>query len=457
MSTFAKKLDSFFGVSKSNSTVKTEILAGLTTFATMAYILAVNASILADSGLDQGAVFVATALASVVGTVAIGLLANLPLALAPGMGLNAFFAYTVVLGMGFSPQFALAAIFVEGLLFIVLSKTGIRTALFNSIPMALKLSVGAGIGMFILFIGLKNAGVVVADFATYVTMGSLQSAAPALALIGVAFTLVLMLKKVTGALLIGIFATWIAGIIAQFAGWYQIDVAAGAYNLLPTALVSAPPSLAPTFLLFIDGFKEIFVSAGTFFSFLAVMFTFLFVDIFDTVGTLAGVASKAKMLDEHGKLEKADEALLADAIATTVGAALGTSTTTTYIESAAGVQEGGRTGLTAMVVAFFFAISLFFAPIFLTIPGFATATALVVVGVLMLEPIGRLRFDDLEDLVPLGITIITMPLFFSISHGLAFGFISYVVVKAAVGKFKEISPLMWVLAALFLLGLIVLL
>ena len=447
-------ISKFFKLEEKGTTVKTEVIAGVTTFATMAYILAVNAAILADAGLDRGAVFVATAIASVVGTVAMALLANLPFAVAPGMGLNAFFAYTVVIGMGFSPQLALAAIFVEGILFIILSKSGIRTALFNSIPLTLKYAVGAGIGIFILFIGLKNAGVVVADGATFVTMGSLKGAAPALCLLGVVFTIVLLLKKVKGALLIGIIVTWLAGILAQLFNWYNIDPANGAYDLVPNAIVSLPPSLAPTWLLFWDGFKEIFTTPGGIFAFLSVTFTFLFIDIFDTVGTLAGLASKAKMLDAQGRLEKSDEALLADALSTSLGAALGTSTTTTYIESASGVQEGGRTGLTAMVVAGFFAISLLFSPIFLTIPAFATATALVVVGVLMLEPIGNLKLDSLEDLIPLGITIVTMPLFFSISHGLAFGFISYVIVKAAAGKFKDISILMWVLAILFLLQMV---
>ena len=451
----ATYLNKIFKLQEKGTTIKTEVLAGITTFATMAYILAVNANILSAAGLDEGAVFVATAVASVVGTVAMALLANLPFAVAPGMGLNAFFAYTVVIGMGFSPQLALAAIFTEGILFIILSKSGIRTALFNSIPMTLKYAVGAGIGLFILFIGLKNAGVVIADGATFVTMGHLQNAAPALCLVGVVFTVIMMIKKVKGALLIGIIATWLIGIIAQLFGWYQVNPAAGAYDLIPSgSLVSLPPSLAPTWLLFVEGFKEVFLTANGFFTFLSVTLTFLFIDIFDTVGTLAGLASKAKMLDAQGRLEKSDEALLADALSTSLGAALGTSTTTTYIESASGVQEGGRTGLTAMVVAGFFALSLFFAPIFLTIPAFATATALVVVGVLMLEPIGQLKLDSLEDLIPLGITIITMPLFFSISHGLAFGFISYVVVKAAAGKFKDISILMWVLAFVFLLQLV---
>jgi len=447
-------LEKFFKLSAKNTNVKTEIIAGITTFATMAYILAVNVNILGAAGLDEGAVFVATALGSIVGTVAMALLANLPFALAPGMGLNAFFAYTVVIGMGFSPALALAAVLVEGLIFIILSVTGIRTALFNAIPLTLKYAVGAGIGLFIIFIGLQNSGVVVGDFATLVTMGSIKSAAPALALIGIVITLVLLLKKVKGALLIGIVATWVLGIIAQLAGWYAVDPDIKAFDLIPAQIISLPPSLMPTLGKCFEGLKEIFTDADGFFSFLAVMLTFLFVDIFDTVGTLAGVSSKAKMLNEKGELDKSSQALLADAIGTTAGAIFGTSTVTTYIESAAGVQEGGRTGLTSLVTAFFFLLSLLFAPVFLTIPGFATATALVVVGILMIEPIGNLKFDNLEDLVPLGITIISMPLFYSISTGLSLGFISYVIVKAAVGKFKEINLLMWILTAIFLVQLI---
>ena len=384
-----------------------------------------------------------------------GLLANLPFAIAPGMGLNAFFAYTVVISMGFSPQLAFAAIFVEGLIFIILSKTGVRKALFNSIPMTLKLSVGAGIGLFILFIGLKNSGVVIANDATFVGMGDLTMPAPALCLIGTVLTIILMLKKIKGALLISIICTWILGIGAQLIGWYEINPSIGFHDLIPNAIISVPPSLAPTFGLFIHGFNEIFTTPNGFISFLMVMIAFLFVDIFDTVGTLAGIASKAKMLDDQGRLEKSDEALLADAISTCTGAILGTSTCTTYIESAAGVQEGGKTGFTSIVVAALFGLSLFFSPLFLTIPGFATAAALVSVGIVMLEPLGRLNFEDLEDLIPLGITIITMPLFFSISHGLAFGFIAYVIVKVAVRKIKEISPIMWVLSIIFLFQIIV--
>ena len=447
-------LSKFFKLEQKGTTIRTEIIAGITTFATMAYILAVNPDILSAAGLDSGAVFVATALGAAVGTICMALLANLPFALAPGMGLNAFFAYTVVIGMGHTWQFAMAAVFVEGIIFIILSKSGIRTMLFNAIPLTLKYAVGAGIGLFIVFIGLKNAGVVVADGATFVALGSLRGAAPAIALIGVIITVFLLLKRVKGALLIGIIITWAIGIIAQLAGWYVIDPVIGHFDLIPESFVAAPPSLAPTFGKLFEGFKAIFVDANSVFSFLSVMIAFLFVDIFDTVGTLAGVASKANMLNDKGELEGVDNALLSDSIATTVGAVLGTSTVTTYIESAAGVQEGGRTGLTSMITALLFLISLFLAPIFLTIPGFATATALIVVGLLMVEPIKNMKLDNLEELIPLGITIAAMPLFYSISTGLAFGFISFIVVKLATRKVKEISVLMWILTLIFLLQLI---
>ena len=443
----------FFKLEKKGTNIKTEVIAGITTFATMAYILAVNPNVLSATGLDGGAVFVATALSTVIGTVAMGLLANLPFAMAPGMGLNAFFAYTVVIGMGFTPQFALAAVLVEGVIFIILSKTGIRTKLFNAIPLTLNYAVGAGIGLFIIFIGLQNAGVVV-ESATLVTLGNLRLAAPAIALIGVVITIVLLARKVKGALLIGIILTWVIGIIAQLIGWYQVSPEAGMFSLLPSAVVSTPPSISTTFGLCFKGIAEIFTDSGTFLSFLSVMVTFLFVDIFDTLGTLAGVASKANMLNEKGELEKSDQALFADSIGTTCGAILGTSTVTTYIESAAGVQEGGRSGLTAIITAVFFLVSLFLSPIFLTIPSFATAAALIVVGILMIEPIKNLKLDNYEELVPLGLTIIAMPLFYSIAHGLAFGMISYVVVKVTVGKIKEISILMWILTAVFLAQMI---
>jgi AGZA family xanthine/uracil permease-like MFS transporter len=447
-------LNNFFKLEQKGTTIKTEIIAGLTTFATMAYILAVNASILGDAGLEKGAVFVATALGTVVGTVCMALLANLPFAMAPGMGLNAFFAYTVVIVMGYSPQFALAAVLVEGVIFIVLSKSGIRTMLFNAIPLTLKYAVGAGIGLFIIFIGFQNAGIVIKNDATLVGFGNILNAKTAIALVGIVITIFLLMRKVKGALLFGIIITWLLGIIAQLFGWYQVDVASGAYSLIPGGFVSSPPSLMPTLGLCFQGFKDIFVSVESFFSFISVMFAFLFVDIFDTVGTLAGVASKAKMLNEQGELEKVDDALLSDSIGTVAGAIFGTSTVTTYIESAAGVQEGGRSGLTALVTSAMFLLSLFFSPIFLTIPGFATATALVVTGILMLEPIKNIHIDNLDELIILGITVITMPLFYSISLGLQFGFLAYVIVKLALKKREEISPLVWVLSAIFILQLL---
>ena len=447
-------LEKQFKLKEKGTNIRTELIAGATTFATMAYIMAVNSSILSDAGLDAGAVFTATALSSAVGTIAMGLLANMPFAMAPGMGMNAFFAYSVIIGMGYSPQLALAAVFIEGLIFIVLSKTGIRTKLFNAIPLTLKYAVGAGIGLFIMFIGLANAGVVVADMATLVTIGNLRQPTVAIALIGVIAIIILLTRNVKGALLIGILISWILGIIAQFTGWYQVDPGAGAFSLLPTAIVSAPPSLASTFGMCFSGLSEVFNGSTSLLTFFSVMFTFLFVDIFDTLGFLAGIATKAKMLNEQGELEDADKALLSDAIGTTVGAILGTSTVTTYLESAAGVQEGGRTGLTSLVTAGFFVLSLFFSPIFLTIPGFATAPALIIVGIFMIEPIMHLKLDDFEDSIPLGLTLISMPLFYSISHGLAFGLISYVIVKAAVGKSKEISGLMWILSVVFLFQMV---
>lgn len=454
MDKIQSSLDSFFKIKLKGSTVRTEVLAGLTTFATMAYILAVNVSILSATGLDQGALFVATALAAIIGTVLMGLLANLPFALAPGMGLNAFFAYTIVFGMGYSPQFALAAVFVEGIVFIILSVTNVRTKLFKAIPLSLKSAMGGGIGLFIMFIGMKNAGIVVANEGTLIGMGSVAKPEVAFALIGTFVVCALLIKNVKGALLIGIGITWFLGIIAQLTGFYTVDVAAGAYSLLPEKIIDAPPSIMPTLGLCFAGFGEIFSNTSSIFDFLIVAFSLLFVDIFDTLGTLSGVASKANMLDKNGNLENSDQAFLADAIATAAGAVLGTSTTTTYVESAAGVVAGGRTGLTAIVVAILFGLSLFFAPIFLTIPGFATATALIAVGILMVEPIKHLNFESLEDLVPLVITMVTMPFFSSISDGLFFGIISYIVVKAAKKKFSEISPVLWVAAIIFILKLI---
>jgi AGZA family xanthine/uracil permease-like MFS transporter len=457
----AETLDRFFHLKERGTTVTTEIIAGITTFATMAYILAVNVNMLGvgGAGLDDGAVFVATALGSVIGTIAMALLANLPFALAPGMGLNAFFAYTVVIGMGKSPYFALSAVLAEGVIFIILSATKVREKIFDAIPTTLKSAVGAGIGLFIIFIGMQNSGIVVGG-ATLVEFSYIWSGASgfnpvvALALIGIIITVIMVVKKIKGALLIGIAITWILGIVAQLCGVYIVDPAASAYSLIPSALVSAPPSLAPTFGKAFEGFSQIFTDGKTFGEFVTVMFAFLFVDIFDTVGTLGGVASKANMLDKEGKLPKVGAALMADAIGTSAGAILGTSTVTTYVESAAGVQEGGRTGLTGVVVSILFLLSLFFSPIFLTIPAFATAAALIVVGLFMLEPLKNVDLSQLDELIPVGITLIAMPVFYSISMGLIFGVIFYIVAKAFSGKIKAISPLMWVLGAVFTIYLV---
>lgn len=453
----SSKADEFFGISKRGSTVKTEILAGLTTFATMAYILPVNMNILSASGLDQGAVFMATALGSVIGTVLMALLAGLPFALAPGMGLNAFFAYTVVLGMGFQPSFALAAVLTEGLLFILLSVTGVRSVLFNAIPQDLRYAVSAGIGLFIMFIGLQNAGFIVADGATLVAINPhLNTAAVALALIGIAITIILWLRKVKGALLLGILITWVLGIVAQLVGWYVVDFEAGAFPLIPSGIFSAPPSLAPTFGMCFSGFAEAFSSGANFGKFVVVMLTFLYVDIFDTLGTLSGVATKAKMLDEKGELPGIRGALTADAIGTTAGAILGTSTITTFVESAAGVEEGGRTGLTALTTAACFLLSIFLFPIVGTIPGFATTCALVVVGIMMMEPLGNLNFFDPEQVIPAAITIGLMVMGYSISAGLQYGIIVYLLVKVAAGKAKDVNTVMWVLGVLFLIKMFIL-
>jgi len=457
MSSIAQNLDRVFDVSGRGSSVKVEVLAGLTTFATMAYILPVNVNILSAAGLDGGAVFMATALGSVIGTVLMALLAGLPFALAPGMGLNAFFAYTVVLGMGYTPSFALAAVLVEGLIFIVLSRTGVRTALFNAIPTELRYAVSAGIGLFIMFIGLQNAGFIIGDPATLVAINPrLNTAAVALAIIGTAITLVFWLKKVRGALLLGILATWILGIVAQFAGWYVINPDAGAFSLIPSGILSPPPSLAPTFGLCFAGFAEAFSSAADIGRFFVVMLTFLYVDIFDTIGTLTGVATKAKMLDSNGELPGIKGALTADAVGTAAGAIMGTSTITTFVESAAGVEEGGRTGLTSMVTALCFLLSIFLYPIVGTIPGFATTCALVVVGVMMLEPLGGLDFSNPEQVIPAAFTVGLMVMGYSISAGLQWGVLSYLLVKLATGKAKEANKVVWVLGALFLIKIVIL-
>ena len=437
-------------------------MAGITTFMTMAYILAVNPSILSASGMDSGAVFTATALASAIATLLMAALSNYPFVLAPGMGLNAYFAYTVVLSMGYTWEMALAAVFVEGIIFLALSMTNVREQIFNSIPMNLKYAVSAGIGLFIAFIGLQNAHIVV-DSATLVGMYSFKASVAngmfssegitvLLALIGVLITGVLLVKGVKGNILWGILITWALGIVCQLTGLYQVNPEAGFYSLLPDFSNGISiPSLAPTFM------KMDFSRVASL-DFLVVMFAFLFVDMFDTLGTLIGVASKANMLDAQGRLPRIRGALLSDSVGTAVGAVLGTSTTTTFVESASGVAEGGRTGLTAVVAAILFALSLFLSPIFLAIPSFATAPALIVVGFLMLTSILKVNFEDYTEAIPAYVAVIAMPFMYSISEGIAMGIISYVVINLVTGKAKEknITPLMYVLAVLFVLKYILL-
>ena len=443
-----------FKLSDHNTNVKTEVMAGITTFMTMAYILAVNPSILGSTGMDSTAVLLATALASFVGTACMGLMANLPFALSAGMGLNAFMAYTVVAGYGYSWQVALLAVFIEGLIFIVLSLTSVREAIFNAIPLTLKKGVSVGIGLFIAFIGLQNAGLSV-DSSTLVTITSFtenfhtSGICALLALVGLFITAVLYIHRVKGAILFGILLTWIIGMICQVTGLYVPDVEAGFYTLFPTFGMTDFSKLSLTFG---QCFNVDFSAVGIV-NFIVVIFSFLFVDIFDTLGTLIGVATKAKMLDRDGKLPGIKPALLADAIATSAGAVLGTSTTTTFVESASGVAVGGRTGLTAMVTAVLFLISTLFAPIFTAIPSFATAPALIMVGFLMVGTVTEIRFDEdnLTEAIPAYLAIISMPLFYSISEGISMGIISYVLLNLAAGKGKKVTPLMYVLAVLFIL------
>lgn len=454
-------LEKMFKLRENNTDVKTEVLAGITTFMTMAYILAVNPSIMAEAGMNQGAVFTATALAALVGTLLMALFANYPFALAPGMGLNAYFAYTVVLGMGYSWETALTAVFVEGIIFIVLSLTNVREAIFNAIPKNLKAAVSVGIGLFIAFIGLQNAKIVIGG-STLLQLFSVEEynkvngveasfndvgITVLLAIIGILVTGCLVIKQVTGNILWGILITWILGIICQFAGIYVPNPELGFYGLLPDFSNGlSVPSIAPVFgkLNFSDVFSL---------NFIVVIFAFLFVDMFDTIGTLIGVSSKANMLDKDGKLPNIKGALMADAVATTVGAVMGTSTTTTFVESASGVSEGGRTGLTAVTTAILFGLSLFLSPIFLAIPSFATAPALVVVGFYMLTNVANIDFNDISEALPCYICIGAMPFFYSISEGISMGVISYVVLNLLTGKVKEkkISVLMYVLAILFVL------
>ena len=454
-------LEKVFKLSENKTDAKTEILAGITTFMTMAYILAVNPSILSATGMDSGAVFTATALAAFIGTLLMAIFANYPFALAPGMGLNAYFAYTVVLGMGYSWEYALTAVFAEGIIFILLSATNVREAIFNAIPQNLKAAVSVGIGLFIAFIGLQNAKIVIGG-STLLQLFSVDKynevngvsasfndvgITVLLAIIGIIVTGILVVKNIKGNILWGILITWLLGIICQFTGLYVPNADLGFYSLLPNFSNGLSiPSLSPIFCKL--DFSGIFSL-----NFIVILFAFLFVDLFDTIGTLIGVSAKADMLDENGKLPRIKGALMADAVATTVGAVIGTSTTTTFVESASGVSEGGRTGLTSVTTAILFGLSLFLSPIFLAIPSFATAPALVIVGLYMLTNVTNIDFNDMSEAIPCYVCIIAMPFFYSISEGISMGVITYVALNLITGKAKEkkVSILMYVLAVLCVL------
>ncbi|MDD3078125.1 MAG: NCS2 family permease [Paludibacter sp.] len=422
--------EKYFKLSENGTSVRTEVIAGITTFLTMAYILAVNPSILSATGMNPNSLFTTTAVAAIIGTLVMALWAKLPFALAPGMGLNAFFAFSVVLGMGYSWQFALTAVLIEGIIFILLTLFNVREAIVDAIPNSIKTAISAGIGLFIAFIGLQNAGIIVNSDATLVHLGSITSGPALLAFIGLLITSVLIIKKVKGDLLIGIIVTTIIGIpmgITHFTG-----------------VIDTPPSIEPIFFKF--DFSNVFSL-----DMLVVVFTFLFVDIFDTLGTLVGVSSKAGMLDKDGKIPNVKKAFMADAVGTTIGSMLGTSTVTTYVESAAGVSEGGRTGLTSLVTALCFAAALFFAPVFLAVPGAATAPALILVGLFMLSPIKELDLTDFSESIPAFICIIAMPLAYSIAEGITLGVLSYVLINMFAGNFKKLTIPMYILAVLFML------
>lgn len=429
--------ESRFKLAESGTTVRTEVTAGITTFMTMAYILAVNPAILGAAGMDSAAVFAATAIASVVGTLFMGFFANLPFALAPGMGLNVFFAYTVVLGMGYSWQTALTAVFLEGIIFILLTATNVREAIVNSVPINLKRAISAGIGLFVALIGFKSAGIVVSNEATLLSMGDIITAGPLTTLIGLIITGVLFAKNVKGALLIGILASTLVGIPLGVTNISTFD----------SSQLFSVPSLAPIFMQL--DFSNVFS-----FDMAVVLFTFLFVDMFDTVGTLIGVSAKANIMDKNGRVPNVKQALFADAIGTTCGAVLGTSTVTTFVESAAGVAEGGRTGLTAVTAAGMFAAALLLAPVFLMVPAQATAPALIVVGLFMMSPIREIDFDDYTEAIPAFLTIVLMPYTFSIAEGIVFGLMSFVIIKLLTGRAKQIPALSYILVVLFVLKFI---
>ena len=426
-------LKKLFGFDPAKTTVKTEIIAGITTFLTMSYILAVNPSMFSELSMPGGAVFTSTALAAIIGCVAMAFIGKLPFGLAPGMGLNAFFVYSVCMGMGYSWQFALTAVLIEGIIFILLTITNVREAIVNAIPASLRNAIGAGIGLFIAFIGLQSSGIVVNNDATLVALGDVTKGSALLAFIGLIITGFLYVKKVPGAILIGILVTMLIGIpmgVTEFRG-----------------VLSHPESVKPIFFQF--QFDKIFTL-----DMLAIVFTFLFIDMFDTVGTLVGVCTKANMVDEKGNISRLKQAFMADALATTAGAFLGTSTTTTYVESAAGVAQGGRSGLTALVIAGCFAVALFFSPLFLSIPSAATAPALILVGLMMMESITKIKFDDFSESLPAFVCIITMPLTYSISNGILLGMITYVLMNMVCRNFKKITPVMYILTVLFILKFI---
>lgn len=448
-------MEKFFELKERGTDVKTEVMAGVTTFMTMAYILAVNPIILGASGMDTGAIFTATALASALATFIMAFLANMPFVLSAGMGLNAYFAYTVVIGMGYTWQQALAAIFVEGVIFIFLSLVNIREAIFNAIPPSLKIAVSVGIGLFISFIGLQNAHIVVAG-PTLVTLYSFKGSVEGgmfnsegitvlLALAGLLITAFLLIKNVKGSVLFGIVATWGLGMICQAVGLYVPNPEKGFFSLFPSGIISMPASLEPTLM-------QVDFSSVMSFEFFSVLMAFLFVDLFDTIGTVIGCASKANLLDENGLLPKVKQVLLTDAIGTTAGSLMGTSTITTFVESSAGIAEGGKTGLTAVTAGALFFLSLFLSPIFLTIPAFATAPALIIVGFLMMQQVAKINWtNDVLTAVPAYITIFSMAFMYSISEGICFGVISYTLLHVFAGKGKDVTPLMYILTVLFVL------
>ena len=425
---------SFFKIEENNTDVKTEVLAGITTFMTMAYIIFVNPTILSDSGMPWGAVFTATCLSAAFATFLMGFLANYPFALAPGMGLNAYFSYTVVQQMGLSWQAALAAVFISGIIFIVLTLSKVREAIVNAIPMSLKLAVSAGIGLFIALIGFSNAGIIEANPNTMVALGDFSEPGTVLAALGLIITGFLVVRRVKGSLLWGIAITTVLGIPL------------GVTNLENFGIFSAPPSLAATFGAFTIGFKEVFD-----YGIIPIIFAFTFVDLFDTIGTLVGVSSKAGMLDQDGKLPRAEKALLADSLGTVFGSIVGTSTVTTFVESASGVAEGGRTGLTAIVAGTLFLVALFFSPLIGVVPAEATAPVLIIVGVFMIEPVMKINFSDYLEAIPAFLAIVMMPFAYSIAEGIVFGVLAYTLLHFLTGRFNKISATMWILSILFLI------